>query len=307
MKGIPANFWRGRRVLVTGASGFIGAAVVRLLAQLGAEVHGTGHRRHSPAPAVHHRAVFPDEADAIVAEVLPESVIHLAAPVVPGATDEQRALLRRGVVDAAIAVATAANRHGIPVLHAGTCAEYGDAPAPHLETGPARPIDAYGALKLEATEAVLAIPRVTVARIFRAVGPGDTASVLAQAARSALRRERFAMTTGEQVREWNRVDAIAEGLVNAAALSDLEGMVVNVGGGPAASVLDAVQAVFEAAGADRGLIDAGGRPQRANEVPRLVGDHGRARSAWGAIPQPPLGQTMSEFVAWTAARREGAA
>ena len=44
--------WLGRRVLVTGASGFLGTAVSRLLLEAGAEVHGTGNRHLPPEEVV---------------------------------------------------------------------------------------------------------------------------------------------------------------------------------------------------------------------------------------------------------------
>ena len=302
-----SNFWRGRRVLVTGASGFVGAAVVRAAVRYGATVHGTGMSRKAPHPAVHHRAEFPNDAQALIDRVEPDLVVHLAAPVMAGASEEHRESLRSGIVDASLAIAEVSGRRGIPLVHCGTCAEYGDAPAPYVESARAQPIDAYGALKLEATERLMGQPHVIVARLFRAIGPGDESSVVAQAARAALAGERFAMTTGEQVREWNHVDAIAESVLRAAACSQLRGSVVNIGGGPTASVVSVVQAVFAEAQADPTLIDIGARPQRQSEVPLLAGDHSRARSFWEPVVQPTLAETVRDAVAWTKQRVEDAA
>ena len=302
-----SNFWRGRRVLVTGASGFLGTAVVRLLARYGADVHGTGRTRVVSEPAVHHAADFPADAERVVAELGPAHVIHLAAPVVPGAGAEISSRLRPGIVDAALAMSEATGRRGIPMLHCGTCAEYGDAPAPFSEQAVARPIDAYGALKLEATTALRGKGHVTVARPFRAIGRGDRSSVIAAATRAAIAGEEFQMTSGEQLREWNHVDAIAEGLIRAAGCVDLRGEVVNIGGGPTASVLEAVQSVYEAVGADTGRIAVGALPQRAAEIPLLAGDHTKAHSLWGVIAQPPLRATVREAVEWMKQSREDAA
>lgn len=239
--------------------------------------------------------------------VMPELVFHLASPVEAGASADRMADLRRGIVDAAQSVAEASGRRGIPMLHVGTCAEYGRASAPFREDGGAIPIDAYGELKLEATVHLVTQSHVTVVRPFRAIGPGDESSVVAAAARAALAGESFAMTTGEQRREWNHVDAIAEGILRAAAHPEARGGVLNIGGGPVASVLEAVRAVFAAAGADGGLIQAGARPQRPGEIPLLAGDHSRAMRLWAPLVQPSFAETIEQAVSWTAERGEGAA
>jgi len=242
-----------------------------------------------------------------MAAVMPEAVLHLAAPVEAGASADRMAALRAGIVDAALSVAEATGRRGIPMLHVGTCAEYGRAPAPFKEDGIADPIDAYGKLKLEATLRMVAQPHITVVRPFRAIGPGDESSVVAAAARAALAGDPFAMTTGEQRREWNHVDAIAEGILRAAAHPEAQGRLLNIGGGPVASVLEAVRLVFAAAGADGGLIQVGARPQRRGEIPLLAGDHSQTVRLWQPLAQPSFAETIQQAVLWMAERGEGAA
>jgi GDP-L-fucose synthase len=68
-----SDFWSGRRVLVTGGSGFLGRRVVALLETAGASVV-------VPRSAEHDLTV-PGVADRLVAEVAPSHVIHLAARV----------------------------------------------------------------------------------------------------------------------------------------------------------------------------------------------------------------------------------
>ena len=294
-------------MLVTGASGFIGAAVCRRLAAEGAEVHGTGRTRPSPAVAEHHRVALPADAMSVMERVRPMGVIHLAAPVMAGANAEHRSILETGIVDGTISMAKATHRLGVPMVHAGTCAEYGSVPSPHREDGAVRPVDAYGELKLQATQQALAYPNVSVGRIFRAIGPGDTASVVAAAARAALTRTSFSMTSGEQIREWNHVDAVAAGLLHLLARPVLQGCIVNIGGGPELSVRAVVEMVFDAADCDRTLIHLGARPQRPGEVASLVGDHRRARAAWGEVHQPAIQDTVRDAVEWTRTHLEDAA
>jgi CDP-glucose 4,6-dehydratase len=84
-------FWRGTRVLVTGHTGFKGAWLVRMLAEMGAEVTGIGLPPDAPSAyaalgigrllAADHRADLRDAAPlaALVRAARPEIVLHLAA------------------------------------------------------------------------------------------------------------------------------------------------------------------------------------------------------------------------------------
>ena len=92
-QGAPdAVVWQGRRVLVTGHTGFKGAWLVRWLAALGAEVHGLALDPPTDPSlfvaagvagvmASDHRVDLRDASavDAVVREVQPSVVLHLAA------------------------------------------------------------------------------------------------------------------------------------------------------------------------------------------------------------------------------------
>lgn len=93
----PGAFWRGRRVLVTGHTGFKGAWVARMLARLGAEVTGLA-LDPEPGPsafealrvrnvlAADHRADIRDAGAvaALLRAARPEVVLHLAAQAIVG-------------------------------------------------------------------------------------------------------------------------------------------------------------------------------------------------------------------------------
>ena len=106
--GLNPDFWRGRRILLTGHTGFKGAWLALWLERLGANVTGLAlapdtepslFRLLEPWPRL--RSIIGDvrDADAVrtaVAAAAPEIVFHMAA----------QALVRRGYRDPAATVAT---------------------------------------------------------------------------------------------------------------------------------------------------------------------------------------------------------
>lgn len=305
MRWASATRWLGRKVLVTGASGFLGSAVARLLLELGAEVHGTGRARLPPEGVIFHPMNLPDEAEAVLGAVRPAVVFHLAAPVDLRREPALYERLRPAILDGTAAVARATRELGARLVSVGTCEEYGAIEAPFRESDAPVPVSPYSALKAGATAWVLGLTRyagleATVVRPFRGYGPGDRASVIASAARAALRGEPFPMTDGQQLREWNHVDALAEGIVSAGAHPEAPGRVINVGGGPVLPVIEVVRAVYRLAGADPALIQAGALPRRAGEIERLWGDHALARALWGEIAQQPLEEGLADHLDWLA-------
>ena len=305
MHWTSADFWRERRVLVTGASGFIGTWVADLLSKAEAEVYAIGHTQLPTSGHHQARAVLPDEAEEVIAWSRPEVVFHLAAPVLPEA-DAEEEVLEEGIVKATSGLVAAIRGAPIRMVHAGSCAEYGTAHAPYKEDTKPSPSTPYGCAKLIASQHVLAAGH-TVVRPFRAIGPGDTRSVVATATRAALSGTIFKMTTGEQVREWNHVGAVAQGIVAAGAHHGATGRAVNIGGGETASVRAVVGQVFKLAGADPADLRIGARPQRPGEVPLLSGEHQLAQTLWGAIQQPSLKETLAETVHWMRQRQDGVA
>lgn len=294
--------WMGRRVLVTGASGFLGRAVATLLLEAGAEVHGTGRTRLPPEGVVAHPAVLPDDAD-LVRHIHPEVVFHLASPVDLSADPTRFEALRSGILEATDAVARACLDVGARLVHVGTCAEYGDGEAPFSEGALPRPTSPYAALKAAATLWVLTLTRTsnlraTVVRPFRAYGPHCRQGLVFQACRAALAGEALPLTDGAQVREWNHVEAIATGLLAAALHPAALGRVLNLGGGPRASVREVAETVYRLAGADPALVRAGVLPRRPGEVDRFYGDHRQAEALWGPLPNPSLAEGLADTLAW---------
>jgi CDP-glucose 4,6-dehydratase len=105
--GLDPSFWRGRRVLLTGHTGFKGAWLALWLETLGAEVTALAlpaepeslRQRLEPFPVAHAATVDVRDSDtlsACVRSAAPDVVLHLAA----------QALVRRGYRDPAATFAT---------------------------------------------------------------------------------------------------------------------------------------------------------------------------------------------------------
>jgi nucleoside-diphosphate-sugar epimerase len=152
-------------VLVTGAYGLVGRPLVERLVADGYKVIATAHRTVKPAlPAtVDVRSVDltnSDQIGAVLAEVSPSAIVHLAA-CIPPMCYANRALARASNVDATAALVRAAQAMPSPprFVHASSMAVYGSRNPhrfTHLLTPDTPPLasELYGCHKLKAENIV---------------------------------------------------------------------------------------------------------------------------------------------------------
>lgn len=287
----------GRRLWVSGGRGFIGSRLSAIARACGADVFGLpGDVRDGVAD--HIGAVDPD------------LLVHLAAVVDvardPALTDVMQAVIVGGARAVRAATAELATGRGVrpQLVLVGTCEEYGTISAPFREDDqPSVPVSPYAAAKLQATqEAMASAPSapfgLVVARPFLTYGPGQQPRQLVPAAIArALAGLPFLMTEGLQTRELNYVDDVAVGLLRAAVTPAAHGHIVNIGSGDEHRVVDIVRRIFQLAGADPSLIDAGALPTRSGEVSRFYADVGRARRLLGHEPAVGLDEGLRRTIA----------
>jgi nucleoside-diphosphate-sugar epimerase len=177
LQDLPDGARMSRRVIVTGATGFIGRHVSRYLVASGAEVRAIVRPESmQTAPAGVATVRTPLEPSALTAAFRgADVVVHLA-----GVTSALRPQAYTDVnVEGARAVATAARQTGARLIHISSLAAAGPAPAgaPRREDDPPQPITPYGRSKL-AGEGVVACTsglRWTILRPAVVYGPGDRA------------------------------------------------------------------------------------------------------------------------------------
>ena len=106
------------------------------------------------------------------------------------------------------------------------------------------------------------------------------------------------MTSGEQTREFNFVSDTVDGLIRAATTPAVEGSIVNIGSGDERRVVDVARLIFEVAGADTSLIQAGALPERTGEVPRFFADVTRCQQLLGHFPVVGLQEGLRRTIDW---------
>lgn len=264
-----------RRVLVTGASGFIGRHLAPLLVERGYEVHCVA-RGDQPfgEPVVTHRADLLDAAASrgLIERIRPEFLVHLAWNAAPGVF--WTTLENLDWVAASLTLTRAFAEHGgRRAVYAGTCAEY-DWSEPLLDesTTPLRPSTLYGVAK-NALQTVLAASSdalglsIAWGRVFFLYGPREAKGRLVPDVIDALSSGRPALcSAGTQLRDFMHVEDVARAFV-AILESDATGP-VNIASGVCRPLRDIVLQIGEHFGR-LDLIRLGARPMRSGEPPEI--------------------------------------
>ncbi len=291
------------RVLLTGATGFIGGACLRLLEAAGHEVHAVA-RLPPPPPGgrVLWHAVDLLDATAtarLVRSVAPEKLLHLAWYAVPGAywTSPENLAWVQASLGLARAFAEAGGRRFVA---AGTCAEYDWSQGVCDERlTPRAPRGLYGASKdalRQVLEAYFTQVKGSFAwgRIFFLYGPREPANRLVSSVAAALLQGKEAKTShGEQQRDFLHVDDVAAGFVSLLE-GELEGA-VNIASGEPVKVRALVETLAELAGQPQ-LLKLGALPA-TDDAPLVVGESRRLRSA-GWVPRFSLSDGLADTLAW---------
>jgi len=282
---------KGRRVLVTGGSGFIGRHAVAQFSQAGAQVRVIDLKPH-PDPGVDivlGDIGDPDALEAAFAGGI-DSIVHLAAVTSVLRSIEQPELTFATNVAGTHAVLEAARAAGVQSLvFASTNAVTGPMDAPAIvESATLRPLTPYGATKaagemlMSAYTAAYGV-RCVCLRLTNVYGPGMQAkdSIVARLMRAIrLEREFEIYGDGTQVRDYVHVSDVMAAAGLGLAREDWNGPVV-IGSGTSLSVLDVLDAVRKVTGADLNVRHG---PARAGEMPAVIVDPSRAHGA-GWSPQ----------------------
>lgn len=252
----PLGFERGARALVTGASGFIGAAVTRRLLQEGVEVHAL--YRRTPAENLHHaiwRQCDVEDGAAvrrIVGTVHPDFVFHLASHVSGSRELEIVGPTLRSNLLSTVNVLTAATETGCRrIVLTGSMEE----PAPSAAWSV--PSSPYAAAKSAASAYgrmfhMLYGAPVVMLRLFMVYGPGQTdiKKLVPYTIMSLLNGTAPQLSSGRRNVDWVYVDDVVESYMRAALRSGVEGKTIDIASGQPVTVRTLVERLVAMINAD---------------------------------------------------------
>lgn len=305
------------RVLLTGATGFVGSHVARLLARSGHDVHAMVLPGADEEARLAERLgaekisllradlLAPASYRAALAHLRPEACLHLAWYANP--RDYLSARVNIDLVGASAALGTSLVEAGCRrIVMTGTCFEYDTALGYLAESSALAPRHLYSTCKRSLFDIMRHLVDGTDtsfawARLFFLYGPHESDGRLVPAVIDALLAgERARVTTGEQYRDFMHVADAAASLVHLLE-ANVEGP-VNVASGVPVRVRDVVSTIArELAGEDR--IDWGAIAARPNDPAFVCADTRKLVASGAPVPRA-LEDGIRDTIAW---RRERSA
>ena len=313
---------RGRRVLVTGAGGFIGSHLAERLASLGARTRAAIRYSSSANRGWLAGSQYEDDIEVVTVDVTDrdtvrkatkdvEIVFHLAALIgIPYSYDAPQSYIRTNV-EGSVNVFQASLEASVErVVHTSTSEVYGTAQyVPINEAHPLQGQSPYSASKIGADKQAEAfwrsfgLPVVTL-RPFNTYGPRQSArAVIPTIVSQALAGKPIRLGNLKPTRDLNFVLDTVEGFCLAALSRDSEGETLNLGTGHEISIGDLARKICSLMGVEREIVEEETRIRpELSEVERLCADASRAREVLGWAPKHTLEEGLKQTIGWISER-----
>ena len=297
-----------QRVLITGASGFIGSHLCQRLLDEGAEVHAIYRTQTPPqdSGARWWQADLSDEASvrALFRDVRPEVIFHLASHVKGAPNLEHLLPTFRSNLQSTVNLLTLAAEKGCRrMVITGSLAE------PEVENGELFPSAPYAAAKWASSgyarmfHALYKLP-VVIARVFMVYGPAqqDLTKLIPYVTLSLLRGEKPKISSGGRPVDWIYVSDVIDGFMALGQAQGIDGGTFDLGSGKLVSIRDLVEQLAVIVD-PRAKVEFGALADRPLEPTRLA-KVAETFASIGWKPRVELQDGLERTVDWYKKERE---
>lgn len=313
-----------RKVLVTGASGFLGSHMVKSFVNAGWHVYA-GMRTSSDSWRLKFllpddKANFirteldlrdPDTIRIALEDTRPKLIVHCAAY---GADSKHRDMAKAiaiNIMGTAYMVYYSKRVGAKRFVHVGTCLEYGDHSDPIKEDIPLRPRGIYGSTKAAASIVALeraksvALP-IAVIRPYNIYGPLDGShKFIPQVILGCLTQSTINLTPGEQIRDYVYVDDVVRACFLLAECDPFfSGEEFNIGSGRPITIRTLGETVADVVGNGRQYLQWGAIDYRSEEVMHIVANASKASKILGWQARMPLKKGLQSVLTFEKLRRK---
>ncbi|MCU0453810.1 MAG: GDP-mannose 4,6-dehydratase [Bacteroidetes bacterium] len=318
--------WKGRKVVVTGAGGFIGSHLTEELLRRGADVlaivryNSKGSIGHlsmvAPELRGHLNVVRAELRDLAVLRPMLEGrqvIFNLAAYVgIPYSYVNPQEVIENNILSTLNLLLVAKENGMERFVQTSTSEVYGSARSvPISESHPYQPQSPYSASKIATDNIALSfhysfgLP-VSIVRPFNTYGPRQSArAVIPSLISQALKGDVIKVGTTTTTRDFTYVADTVQGFLRIAESSHSIGQAINLGTGREISIDDLAQLIVQKVGTGARLeFDASRARPDKSEVQRLLADVSKAKQLAGWEPTYSLERGLELTIEWIRAHMD---
>jgi NDP-hexose 4,6-dehydratase len=315
------SFYKNKRVLVTGADGFMGSHLTERLLAEGAKVsiyvrgnstigttqyalRNTKHLENKVEAIITGNIASPDSKELVIKN-RPEIVFHLAADAyVPNSFEHPIEVMETNVIGTLNMLHAVKESKGIKRIVCTSSSEiYGMTLGGSIdEEHPLYPSSPYAASKVAADRYCYSyfntyhLPVATI-RPFNTYGPRHTYDVIPKFIELALKGKKLTVHgTGKQSRDFTYADDMIDAFMIMGSHKNAIGKAVNFGTGEAITVNYIAKKIKEISGSQSEIVYT---KDRAAQVPKLLCNYSLAKKLFGWKPKVFIDEGLRRNIEWS--------